>query len=204
MGGTGAAGWLALFLMWAVMMIVMMLPSAAPVIRLVLKGYRAQGGPHARASAGVFVSGYLLAWAGFSVLAASSQTLLRRAALLSASMTIHSAAAAGTILVMAGVYQWLPVKQRCLSHCRSPLDVLMRHFRDGLGGALGMGLHHGLYCVGCCWALMALLFVGGVMNFLWIAALAAFVVVEKLARTAWIGRVAGILLILWGTYEVLA
>ncbi|MFI5279292.1 MAG: DUF2182 domain-containing protein [Gemmatimonadales bacterium] len=205
MQGGGAADWLALFVMWAVMMIVMMLPSAAPVIRTVLLDYRRRGGPQARAKAGLFGAGYLIAWTGFSALAATAQVALRRAALLNAEMTSRSVALTGTILVVAGAYQWLPVKKACLSHCRSPLDFLMRHWRAGKRGAFAMGLSHGLFCVGCCGALMALLFVVGVMNFLWIAALAAFVLIEKrVPRSVPLGRIAGVLLIVWGTYEVLA
>lgn len=205
MQGAGAAGWLALFVMWTVMMTGMMLPSAAPVIRLVLASYRRRGGPGARACAGLFGTGYLLAWTGFSALAATAQVALRRAALLSGEMTSRSVVLTGTILVVAGLYQWLPVRQACLDHCRSPIDFLMLHWREGKPGALAMGLHHGLYCVGCCWALMALLFAFGVMNVLWIAALAAFVLIERRApRSIPLGRIAGLLLILWGTYEVLA
>lgn len=205
MQGVGALDWLALFAMWTVMMVAMMLPSAAPVILIVLKAYRARGGPGARAVAGLFVGGYLLAWTCFSALAATAQVALRRAALLNADMASHSTALVAAILVLVGAYQWLPIKTACLSHCRSPLDFLMRHWREGPGGAINMGARHGLYCVGCCGALMALLFVVGVMNYMWIAALAAFALLEKLApRRLPLGRIAGLLLILWGTYEVFA
>jgi predicted metal-binding membrane protein len=205
MQGAGAPDWLALFVMWAVMMVLMMLPSAAPVIRIVLADYRRRGGPGARVCAGLFGAGYLFAWTGFSALAATAQVGLRRAALLSPEMTSRSVALTGAILVAAGIYQWLPVKSACLEHCQSPLDFLMRHWQEGMGGAFAMGLRHGLFCVGCCGALMAVLFVVGVMNYLWIAALAAFVLLEKLApRRLPLGRIAGLLLILWGTYEVFA
>jgi predicted metal-binding membrane protein len=205
MGVSSTADWLALFVMWTIMMAGMMLPSAAPVILLVLAGYRRRGGRHARASAGAFVTGYLVAWTSFSAVAATAQVVLHRAALLSAEMTSRSAVLAGAILIAAGIYQWLPIKKACLSHCQSPLEFLTRHWREGFAGAFTMGLRHGMFCIGCCWAMMALLFVVGVMNVWWIAALAAFVLIEKLApREFPVGRAAGFILILWGTYEVLA
>jgi predicted metal-binding membrane protein len=116
-------------------------------------------------------------------------------------MASRSPALAGGIFLIAGTYQWLPLKNACLTRCRSPLDFLGREWREGLAGALSMGLRHGLFCVGCCWALMALLFVAGVMNLVWVAAIAGFVLVEKLMRHgAAAGRVAGIVFFVWGAY----
>lgn len=199
----GAGDGLMLFVMWVVMMVGMMLPSAAPVILLVLSVYRRRGHRRARVSAGAFVTGYVLAWATFSALAATVQVALHRAALLSPDMASRSTLLGVTILLVAGVYQWLPIKGACLSHCRSPLGFLSAHWRDGVSGALMMGLRHGTFCVGCCWALMTLLFVVGVMNLLWVAAIAAFVLLEKLAmRGPLAGRVAGLLLIGWGLFAL--
>jgi predicted metal-binding membrane protein len=192
----------ALFVMWTVMMVGMMLPSAAPLILLILGVYRRRDDRHTRLNSILFVSGYLLAWTLFSLAAASAQVALHHAALLSPEMAASSGLLAAAILIIVGVYQWLPIKNACLAHCRSPLAFLSQHWREGLFGAVRMGFLHGIFCVGCCWALMALLFVAGVMNLLWVAAIAVFVLVEKLWRQGLLfGRVAGVLLILWGTYE---
>jgi predicted metal-binding membrane protein len=191
----------ALFAMWAVMMVGMMLPSAAPLILLILGVYRRRDDRHTRLNSMLFVGGYLLAWAIFSLAAASGQIALHRAALLSADMAAKSGVLTAAILMITGIYQWLPIKSACLAHCRSPLNFLSEHWREGLAGAVRMGFLHGVFCVGCCWALMTLLFVAGVMNLLWVAAIAAFVLVEKLSRQGMLlSRVAGVLLILWGTY----
>jgi predicted metal-binding membrane protein len=192
----------ALFVMWAVMMVGMMLPSAAPLILLILGVYRRRDDSHTRLNSVLFVSGYLLAWTLFSLAAASGQIALHRAALLSPGMAAKSGVLSAAILILAGAYQLLPVKNACLAHCRSPLGFLSEHWREGLAGAVRMGFLHGLFCVGCCWALMALLFVAGVMNLLWVTSIAVFVLIEKLWRQGLlVGRVAGILLIVWGTYQ---
>lgn len=193
----------ALFVMWVVMMAAMMLPSAAPVILLVLGAYRRRGNRWARVSAGAFVGGYLLAWGTFSVLAAAAQAGLHNAGLLNDGMASGSTVMAGAILLGAGVYQWLPIKAACLAHCQSPLGFLAAHWREGARGALGMGLRHGVFCIGCCWALMALLFAVGVMNLVWVAGIAAFVLVEKLVPPRVPVRpAAGILLSGWGLFEL--
>jgi predicted metal-binding membrane protein len=186
--------------MWSIMMVAMMLPSAAPMILLfaiVSRQRRAQGQPAVPVA--VFTAGYLLAWAAYSAVAATAQWELHQLALLSPAMASASPLLAGGLLISAGVYQWLPPKGACLSHCRSPIGFFSTEWREGIGGALVMGLRHGTFCVGCCWLLMALLFVAGVMNLLWVAALAAFVLLEKLfPRGVLIGRVAGVGLIGWG------
>jgi predicted metal-binding membrane protein len=197
----GASDWAGLFVMWAVMMVAMMLPSAAPMILLVLGVYRRRGDDQARASGVMFVAGYILAWTAFSAAAATLQIVFHRTALVAGDMRFRSAALSGVVLILAGIYQWLPVKNVCLSHCQSPLRFLSEHWREGTRGALLMGVDHGLFCVGCCWLLMALLFVLGVMNLFWIAALAAFVLLEKLAmRGAAISRAAGLAAAAWGFY----
>lgn len=204
MHGTGPAEFAMLFTMWLVMMTAMMVPSAAPVILLFAnlnRQRRERRSPAVPTS--VFVLGYLLAWTAYSLLAAGAQLGLRDAALLSPGMAAASPFLGGGLLVLAGVYQWTPLKRACLAHCRSPLHFLSTEWREGAAGALRMGLRHGTYCVGCCWLLMALLFVAGVMNLLWVAAIALFVLLEKVVPAGgWIGRVAGVLLVAWGAWVV--
>jgi len=189
------------FAMWAVMMVAMMLPSAAPVTLLVANIARkraAAGGAFGTGTA-LFVLGYLAVWTGFAALATLLQWGLDEAGLLSDTMALANRVAAGIVLILAGVYQWTPLKDACLRHCRSPLDFLLFHWREGGLGALTSGIGHGAYCLGCCWMLMALLFVGGIMNLLWIAAVALLVLIEKtLPRGAWMGRAIGAVLIVWG------
>lgn len=187
-------------LMWATMMAAMMLPSAAPMIllfRTIARRSQVAGG--SPADAGVFASGYVAVWAAFSLVAVTLQFGLDRVSLLSPMMDTTSQALAGVVLIGAGVYQWTPLKQACLRRCRSPLDFLMTEWREGRRGAFVMGFRHGGYCLGCCWVLMLLLFVGGIMNIAWIAGLAVFILVEKLAPAGhWMGQAAGVLLVLWG------
>lgn len=191
---------LLLFIMWTVMMVAMMLPSATPMIllfRTVAERRRSRGGSHT--STAVFVLGYVLAWTGFSALATAAQWGLHRAALLSPMMVSTSSVLGGLLLITAGLYQWTPLKGACLTSCRSPLGWLTTEWREGTRGALVMGLRHGGYCVGCCWALMALLFVAGVMNLLWVAALAVLVLLEKtLPRGIQVARALGVLMAAWG------
>ena len=190
------------FVMWAVMMIAMMLPSAAPVTLLIAAVARKQagGGGHVGRSTALFVAGYLGVWIAFSAIATLLQWQLDRAGLLSPMMALANMAAAGAVLIAAGIYQWTPLKQACLRHCRSPFEFLMFHWRDGASGALASGVRHGLFCFGCCWMLMALLFVGGIMNIAWIAGIALLVLVEKvLPGGGWTGRATGVVMIAWGT-----
>ncbi len=191
--------------MWIVMMVGMMVPSAAPTILLYGLVTRKQSGRgHALAPTSAFVTGYLLAWTAFSVVATALQWLLDVAALLSPTAVLDSSIAAGTLMAAVGAYQLTPAKRACLEHCRSPAEFLSRHWRKGFGGAIVMGMHHGAYCLGCCWGLMALLFVGGVMNLLWVAALAGFVLIEKLTPHGhMLARAAGIILLLTGGFVAL-
>jgi len=179
---------LAVFVMWAVMMVAMMLPSAAPVILLFAALMRARAPSSPLPRAAIFASGYVLVWGVFSLVATLAHMALEHAALLSSAIRTRSAILAGVLLVAAGVYQFTPLKDACLRQCRSPIQFLTRHWRTGLGGALRLGLFHGVYCVGCCWALMGLLFVGGIMNVAWVAVLAVFVLLEK---TAFLGTRVG-------------
>ena len=171
------------FLMWAVMMVGMMAPSAAPMILMyarVGRQRKAEGKPFA--ATGWFAAGYFLAWTGFSLGATFVQWVIERTALLDSQMASASNVLGGIVLIVAGVYQWTPLKEVCLAQCQTPFQFLMHHggLRGDWRGSLLLGLRHGGYCVGCCWVLMALLFVGGVMNVLWIALLALLVLLEKL------------------------
>jgi len=187
-------------LMWWVMMVAMMVPSAAPMLLVyttINRRRREQQQPYVPTT--VFLGGYLLVWSGFSLVAMLAQWGLHSAALLSPMMVSTSPILGGLVLLAAGGFQWTPLKYTCLAHCRSPLGFLMTDWREGHRGALIMGLRHGMYCVGCCWFLMALLFVAGVMNLLWVAAIAAFVLVEKVVpRGDLVGRVAVGVLVLAG------
>ena len=200
MESRSAVGSVLLFIMWAVMMVAMMLPSAAPMILLfagTMRRRRERERPWV--PTGVFVAGYILVWLAFSAAAAALQTTLHEASLLSAAMSTTRPMAGGVILIAAGLYPWLPLKNICLSQCRSPLGVLATGWREGWRGAIGMGARHGLFCLGCCWALMALLFVTGVMNLLWVAVLSAIVLLEKVApKGQAIARAAGAVLIVLG------
>jgi predicted metal-binding membrane protein len=195
----GAIELLLLFMMWAVMMVAMMVPSVAPLILMFARANRQKGASQVVGSALILLLGYLLVWMGFSVLAALLQWRLHTAALLSPMMVSTSSIFGGLLLVAAGVFQFTPLKRACLVRCRSPLSFLMSDWREGQWGTLVMGLRHGAYCVGCCWILMLLLFVAGAMNLLWVAAIAIFVLVEKIApRGDLIGRFAGAALIVAG------
>ncbi|MGH3089900.1 MAG: DUF2182 domain-containing protein [Rubrobacteraceae bacterium] len=193
-----------MFVMWAVMMVAMMTPSAAPMILTfanVNRRRRKQRLPYA--PTGIFLLGYLVVWAGFAALAAAAQWGLHTASLLSPTMVGASPILGGVLLLGAGTYQWTSLKHACLRRCRSPLGFILNEWREGRRGALFMGLKHGGYCTGCCWFLMALLFVAGVMNLLWVAVIAGFVLLEKVAPAGHrVGRVAGVILIGWGAWAV--
>lgn len=189
-----------MFVMWTVMMVAMMLPSATPMVLLfarVMRKRERDGRPFV--PTGLFVFGYLLVWVGFSAMATLANWGLHVAGLLSSMMGSTTPMIGGVVLLFAGAFQWTPLKDACLSHCRSPLAFLTAHWSDGRGGALMMGLHHGVYCLGCCWLLMALLFVLGIMNLPWIAALTVFVLLEKvLPRGRLVSRFSGIVFAAWG------
>ena len=206
MGEMGSS-WPVVVAMWWVMMVAMMTPSAAPLVLLygrVLRHHSAAG-EIAYVSPLFVVAGYLAVWLVFSLGAAALQEALLDAGLISAMMLwSKSALLSAAVLAAAGVYQLSPFKQACLTQCRGPVQFLTRHWRPGRIGALVMGVRHGAFCVGCCWLLMALLFVGGVMNLVWIAALTLAVLVEKLSpagRT--VGKLSGVLLIFWAVATLL-
>ena len=191
-----------LFAMWWTMMVAMMAPSAAPAILLYARVHRhaGSGAGTPTAPTGAFVAGYFLVWGAFALAATAAQIGLERAGVLSATtMGFPAERLAGAVLVAAGLWQFTPWKDACLSQCRAPAAFLSAHWRPGARGALRLGVRHGAYCLGCCWALMTLLFVGGVMNVLWIAALSLLVLAEKLLPAGrGVGRAAGALLVLWG------
>jgi predicted metal-binding membrane protein len=192
------------FAMWTVMMVGMMTPSAWPMILMYARVGRQtepQGAP--LAATVWFVVGYFLAWAAYSLLATLVQWALERAALLDSAMVSTSNVLGAVVFVAAGSYQWTRLKDVCLTQCQTPFAFMMRHggFRRHAPGALMLGLRHGAYCIGCCWALMALLFVGGVMNVLWIVLLALLVLLEKVTPSGrLIASLAGIVLIATGAW----
>jgi len=211
---TGASAWmmttnwdaqhlLLLWAMWAVMMTGMMLPSAAPLVLLYATTARRSAPDVAANRIYALAAGYIAVWALFSLGATALQRVLSELLIISAMMETTSRFAAGILLLIAGVFQWTPLKSICLRTCQSPLGFLMSRWRDHASGAFIMGFRHGAYCVGCCWALMLLLFVGGVMNLTVIAALTLFVAFEKLAPFGVHGaRVSGALLITLGLWMI--
>jgi predicted metal-binding membrane protein len=204
-GGSDAGYFLLTFSMWAIMMVAMMIPAASPMILTfaAINRRRATDGG-ATVPLATFLAGYLVMWSAFSLAAAALQWALQVAALMSAA-TLKAAPFVGAVLLIgAGIYQFTPLKDACLARCRSPFHFIMTEWREGARGAFVMGVRHGAFCVGCCWALMALLFVAGVMNLLWVAGIAAFVLVEKLVPP---GRLvsgsAGVILLAWGAWVLL-
>ena len=174
------------FLMWAVMMVAMMVPSAAPMILLHARIDRSESeGARLRNSA-LFIISYLLVWSGFAALAAGAQALLLdRGWLSSAALALGQRSLAAALLALAAFYELTPAKGQCLDHCQAPLLFIHRHWQAGAAGAFRLGLRHGLYCLGCCWALMLLLFAGGVMNLAWVALLTILVTAQKAAPVRW-------------------
>jgi predicted metal-binding membrane protein len=206
----GLSYWIIMAFMWWVMMIAMMVPSATPMILLYTRVHRhaQERGQidHGTIPTTAFLSGYLLAWLMFSLAATALQWSLEQSGLVhNIMMWSTNSVLSGSFLIGAGIYQLSPLKNICLKHCRSAADYLSRHWRKERLGAVHMGLEHGLYCVGCCWFLMALLFVGGIMNLVWIAGLAIVVLAEKLAPFGyWIARASGLLMMTAGGYLLMA
>ena len=195
------------FLMWAVMMVAMMLPAAAPMILVfatVNRKRRESPGAAPYVNTTLFVLAYLAVWGAFSVAAALAQWALHAAALLSEDAMQAAPLAGAVLLAAAGIYQVTPLKYACLARCQTPIGFLLGEWRDGNRGAVVMGLRHGLFCLGCCWVLMALLFVGGVMNLAWVAAIAAFVLIEKvLPAGRLVSVISGAALLIWAAWTLL-
>jgi predicted metal-binding membrane protein len=189
-----------LFLMWIVMMIAMMTPSVSPLIlifAMINRQRKQQERPFVNAA--YLIAGYFLVWAAFSLVATALQWLLQLMSLLNSEMKTTNKILGGIILIATGIFQFTPLKQTCLAHCRSPLNFVLQHWKEGKQGALKMGIENGFYCLGCCWMLMLLLFVTGIMNLLWVSIIAIFVLLEKiLPRTKWVPYIAGTVLILYG------
>ncbi len=211
MGGPELASWsgstlLPLVIMWAVMMLAMMLPTAAPMILMfaaVARNRRRAARPYVPVL--IFISGYFVVWTAFSIVAALAQWVLHREALLSPAMAASSKWLGAALLLGAGVFQFTPLKRSCLAHCRTPLEFITTRWRETRAGVLRMGVEHGAFCAGCCWALMALLFVLGVMNILWIAVLTILVALEKLLpRASWLSVASGVALLCWGLWVLVA
>ena len=202
----GAIDFMLMFIMWSVMMTAMMVPTAAPTIltfATINRKRLEKRQPFVPTT--TFVSGYVLVWVGFAAAATLAQWVLNAGAMLSPTMASANPFVGGSLLIAAGLFQWSPIKYACLKHCRSPLGFFMTEWREGPKGALVMGLRHGTFCLGCCWTLMALLFVLGVMNLLWIAVLASFVLFEKVApKGHGVSRVTGLLLFAWGLWMIAA
>jgi predicted metal-binding membrane protein len=193
------------FLMWSIMMVGMMLPSATPAIFLygsLAKKNRERG--TTLPSVWIFTAGYLAMWTAFSLAVTILQAAFNAGALLTPLMVSDSPWLSGGLLIVAGIYQWLPVKDVCLEKCRAPLQFFLFRWKPGALGAFRMGAEHGVFCTGCCWALMLLLFTVGVMNLIWVATIAGFVFVEKLLPPGrLIGRLTGVGLVLTGTVLLL-
>jgi predicted metal-binding membrane protein len=185
-----------IFVMWVVMMVAMMMPAAAPMVLTYVRINRQRAPVSSRfGTDAAFLLGYLVLWGLFSLAAATAQWLLHTATLLSPAMASASPVFSALLLIAAGFYQFAPLKSACLAKCRSPMGFLMSEWRNGVRGAFIMGLRHGLYCLGCCWLLMVLLFVAGVMNLLWIALIALAVLAEKvLPFGVWVSRALGVAL----------
>jgi predicted metal-binding membrane protein len=200
----GVADLLLMFVMWAVMMVAMMTPSASPMILTYSRvSRRREDVARPLVATAAFLLGYFIVWTAFSAVATLAQSGLRAAALLSPMMVSTSPVFGGILLIAAGVFQFTALKHACLAHCRSPMGYFMTDWREGHRGALAMGLRHGTLCVGCCWLLMALLFVAGVMNLLWVAAIAVVVLIEKVTPAGhWVSRAVGLLSIVWGAWLI--
>ena len=193
-----------LFVMWSIMMVAMMIPSALPMIltfAMVNRRRKENGNPFV--PTGLFVLGYLLTWIAFSAVAGGMQWYFHYQTWLSEDMVSRSRWLNAVILLLAGIFQFTPLKNNCLNLCRSPMGFIMTSWREGVRGAVIMGLHHGLFCLGCCWALMLLLFVLGVMNFGWVIVLSVVVLLEKvLPARLQLSRILGMVLILWGVVSI--
>ena len=194
---------ISMFLMWWLMMIAMMTPSAAPTL-LLFHNLKRIGSERKRALSYTyfFLSGYLIVWAIFSLIACILHKFFDNSSITDIGMMqIRSIPFSGTLLIAAGIYQFTPLKNACLEKCRTPIDFLSSNNRKGAQGSFIMGAHHGLFCLGCCWALMALLFVGGVMNLFWITGLALYVLIEKIIiKARWLDKIMGLILIVFGIF----
>jgi predicted metal-binding membrane protein len=194
-----------LFVMWVVMMVAMMLPSTLPfVFAFSAEQARRRAKQMSVVPPAFFIAGYFGMWTIFSAACAVLQHVLHMQALLSPMMSATSSVFSGVVFIAAGVYQWTPMKNACLRHCRSPLTFLLSDWREGADGAFRMGVDHGMFCIGCCWMLMMLPFAAGVMNLMWMAGITVFLMIEKAASGGqWIAQTSGALLTLFGVYVII-
>ena len=187
------------FIMWAVMMAAMMLPTVIPMVLAFMTVNRRRERGSIMVPVWAFISGYLSTWTVYSAGATAVQWGLLRAALLSPVTLVSGPVLGGILLIAAGIFQWTPWKDACMTKCRNPLGFLLTHWRPGNIGAFNLGSRYGLYCVGCCWLLMVLSFALGVMNLVWMAAITVFMLIEKISPAGrFVSRVAGICLVAWG------
>ena len=195
---------LAAFVMWSIMMIAMMLPSAMPMILVfsAVNKKRSESGKSFVAT-WIFIFGYVLIWTSFSLIASLFQFILHNLSVISDGLKLMNPFAGGIMLIAAGIYQFTNIKDVCLKNCQSPLSFVLNYWKEGKIGALLMGIKHGFYCIGCCWVLMALLFVAGIMNLLWIVIIALFIFLEKMIKIKYLSKIAGVLLILGGIAMIL-
>ena len=193
------------YLMWVVMMTAMMTPAVAPTILLVATVERRRGQPNPLARAASALLGYFGVWAAACVVATLVQYGLHEAGVTYGAMSpLRSPVAAVGVLILVGLFELSPGKAACLRLCRSPIDTIAQYWRQGPGGSVRLGLRHGLYCLGCCWALMLVLLVTGVMNLIWVGILSALVLAEKLVpRWLLLSRLAGIAILAWGVFLLL-
>jgi predicted metal-binding membrane protein len=201
-----ATDFVLLFLMWFVMMVAMMMPSVAPLI-LIFAGINRQRRQvqNPFVPTGYLLSGYFSVWLIFSLLATVLQWLMQHLSLLNPDMIITSKIVGGIILIAAGLFQFTTLKQRCLYNCQTPIKFIHKHWQEGRAGAFRMGVKNGLFCLGCCWILMILLFVSGIMNLLWIAIIAGFVFAEKIfSGTKLVSYISGVALIIYGAFVLLS
>jgi predicted metal-binding membrane protein len=200
-GGPGLGLFLATFAMWAVMMVAMMLPAVVPSATLFSTLAASRHAPSSNLTTTMYIAGYTACWLLFAAPAAALQSALTNSALIDAMGQSTNALLSAVILLAAGLYQFSPLKTACLAKCRSPLAYFMAQWRDGAGGALMLGIRHGGYCVGCCWALMAVMFVVGAMNLVWMGSLTFLVLSEKVVPPAWrIDRITGVALVISGLW----
>lgn len=199
----GLRYWGLMLLMWGVMMVAMMLPSAAPMILIFSRLERGRDNRSSIVQTVTFILGYLHTWVAFAFLATIVQWGLAQTSMFSSDSRTFLFGA--IVFLLAGAYQWTPFKYACLKYCRTPVGFLLSHWREGFGGAFSMGLTHGAYCVGCCWLLMALMFAAGINNLLWMAGMAIYILIEKLLPGGiWLARITGIVLVLIGVAMLVA
>ncbi len=193
------------FLMWSIMMVAMMIPSAIPAISL----YESMVKKNAEReiflpAVWIFVLGYILIWTAFSLVITVIQALFLSLDWINMMLVSKSIFLTSAILIMAGIYQWLPIKSICLEKCRTPLNFFLGNWKKGNSGALLMGIEHGSFCLGCCWVLMFMLFLAGVMNLIWVALITVFVFIEKVfPKGNLIGKTAGIIMIVAGLVQLI-